>query len=344
MDVLILSNMYPSEESFAGIFVKNQFKKIQSYFEGQDDDIEILFMRRRFTNLFGSIIKYSFFFLRSLQIFTKRYDVVHLHYFFPLGIIPFLYKKVYPNCKIVVTFHGSDVYSCTNSKLLGFFYKKFAKDVDELIVVGNELGAEVKQRLGIEPNHILSAGVDQNVFYSETQLKKLYDFLFVGAFNKQKGIDLLCRAIKKKNDTDISYCFVGSGPLDTQISELEDLGYNITIKRNRTQEQLRKIYNQSKWLLFPSRKEAFGLVVTESIFCGTPVLTSKVGGIKEQVQDGNNGFFLDGISVDSIVSLMEKATSLNDKRYKQMQENCLSSNKQYSLDSVCQKMIEIYKA
>src|SRR5699024_7772822 len=101
------------------------------------------------------------------------------------------------------------------------------------------------------------------------------------------------------------FCFVGSGPLEESILKLKESGFNVVLMRNKTQNGLRKIYNQSQWFLFPSRNEPFGLVVTESIFCGTPVITSRNGGIKEQVVEGNNGFYLKSLNVQGISTAID---------------------------------------
>jgi glycosyltransferase involved in cell wall biosynthesis len=335
--------MYPSEDKpYAGIFVKNQFQKIKSLlYDGESVDIKC--MKRRITGKLGSIYKYFIFFLSSLSLFKKKYDVIHLHYLFPLAIIPYCYKKLYPDCKVIITSHGSDIYRFMNYGMIAFFYKKFAKTSDIFISVGQDLAEEIKDTLDIEPDLILSAGVDQETFFKEKNCEKKYDFLFVGSFVKRKGVDLICETIREDEKADISFCFVGSGPLEPELLNLKEEGYDITIKKNKTQEELRTIYNQAKWFLFPSRNEPFGLVVTESIFCGTPVLTSKTGGIKEQVKDGHNGYFIETTEGNSINQSIDRVLSLDDQKYEEIVEKCLHSNIKFSLTQVCKKLVDIYR-
>ena len=52
-----------------------------------------------------------------------------------------------------------------------------------------------------------------------------------------------------------------------------------------------------------STKEGFGLVVTEALWQGAPVIGSRVGGIKEQVIDGQTGYLVDPLDVETIADL-----------------------------------------
>lgn len=53
------------------------------------------------------------------------------------------------------------------------------------------------------------------------------------------------------------------------------------------------LQRKSSVIVQKSSKEGFGLVVTEALWKGTPVVASNVGGIPLQIQDGENGFLLD---------------------------------------------------
>ena len=51
-----------------------------------------------------------------------------------------------------------------------------------------------------------------------------------------------------------------------------------------------------------SIREGFGLVVTEAMYKGTPVVASDVGGIKVQIEDGYNGYLVDHGNYDEFSS------------------------------------------
>ncbi|MBN2283268.1 MAG: glycosyltransferase [Deltaproteobacteria bacterium] len=64
----------------------------------------------------------------------------------------------------------------------------------------------------------------------------------------------------------------------------------------------------SSAIIQKSQKEGFGLVVTEAMWKGTPVVASRVGGIPLQIEDGENGFLVEphdnNAFADRIVTLL----------------------------------------
>jgi glycosyltransferase involved in cell wall biosynthesis len=181
MKILIVTSMYPSpEKKYSGIFVKNQYEQLQQILK-QGEEIELFYMKRTFTSLFGSIKKYILAFFRFIPHYFKKYDVIHLHSFYPLIFVTWLYKLFYPKTKLVVTFHGTDVnqqVNKRNEKLMQFLSKK----INFTIPVGKEVAKNVSEKLNLPIGKILPVGVNSNVFYPEKNIKKEYDFLFVGSF------------------------------------------------------------------------------------------------------------------------------------------------------------------
>ena len=341
MKVLIISNMYPSSQKpYSGIFVKNQYENLKAIV-APNEEISLLAMERTFTGPVGSIAKYIKFTFKIIPLYFKKIDVVHLHFFFPL-IIPVIFFKLFGKTKLVVTFHGSDIHNYFNNKVSKFVFSKLANKVDHIIAVGNDLKDEIELKLSCKVHHIISAGVDDQTFKHAPQ-EKLYDFIFVGSFVDRKGVTELTQAIEIWNDKSVRFCFVGSGILGSKIKELQKAGFKVTVKENQTQTSLGQLYNQSKYFVLPSKYEPFGLVATEAIFCGTPAVVSTSGGLKEQVKAHHNGFLINRVEPQSILNSLQEAYQLKDSAYQAMVENCLVSNKEYSLSAICHALQVIYK-
>jgi len=90
------------------------------------------------------------------------------------------------------------------------------------------------------------------------------------------------------------------------------------------------LQRKSSVIVQKSSKEGFGLVVTEALWKGTPVVASNVGGIPLQILDGENGFLLDfqdtqGFA-DRIVTLLKDpglATEMGKKGREHVKNNFL---------------------
>jgi trehalose synthase len=72
----------------------------------------------------------------------------------------------------------------------------------------------------------------------------------------------------------------------------------------------------AKIFIHISTKEGFGLVVTEALWQGTPVIGSDVGGIKLQVINGKTGYLVSPHNINSIVTFMKYLLTNRDEREK----------------------------
>ena len=333
MKVLVISNMYPSKQKpYSGIFVKNQFEYIKENFNNQ---IDKYVMERTFTSFIGSIIKYLKFNLGFIPLLFIRFKVIHVHFFGYHSFLGLLYKYIYPSTKLIITFHGSDT-----SNIKKRLFRLVAKKTYTAIAVGKEQSEFIKLHAPTLKVEIISAGIDKRVFYPEN-LEKEYDFIFIGSFYKIKGVDIVINAIKEINQRDLRFCFVGSGPYEKEIEALKKIA-TIDLFKNQKQNQIQQLISKSKFLVIPSRGDSFGLVVTEAMYCGTPAIVSNIGGVKDQVVDGVNGFVMQENNSKELINIMTKLNNISKSSYADISKAATTSNKQHSLHNSCLELIRIY--
>ena len=65
------------------------------------------------------------------------------------------------------------------------------------------------------------------------------------------------------------------------------------------------MYSGARAFIFPALEDA-GLVVLESLACGTPVIAYGRGGVSEFVRDGENGVLFDEQSAPSIRQALQR--------------------------------------
>lgn len=335
--------MYPSaQKAYAGIFVKNQYEELCKQ-RKDGEEISISYLKRSFTSKVGSFYKYAIFFLKFIPKFWKRYDVVHLHYFFPMIVLVWTYKIVHRKSKLIVTFHGSDINLQVNEKNERLM-RYFAQKIDVTIPVGKEVAKNVREKLGLPIDAILPVGIDNTVFYPMQGHPKIYDIIFVGSFFEVKGIDILYETIRALPKT-INFCIVGKGALyQSKFEQLKSDGYCVTVLIDQPHEALRRLYNSARFLFQPSRSEGFPTVTLEAMYCGIPVITSDIPQFKEQVNEGVNGLTFPLKQKVMAVTTLQNALNMDDDAYKKMSSNALKSFKDLSLSAVCAKLWTIYRS
>ena len=147
--------------------------------------------------------------------------------------------------------------------------------------------------------HLIYNGIDINIFkktdkqITKKELNILKDkkiILFVsdgGKDNQYKGWTYIEKILEKySNDNSIHFICIGG--ISNLINEKDS---NITyIPKINNTILLAKYYSCADIFLYPSLADSFGLVVAESMSCGTPVLTFETGGIPEIIEHKKNGY------------------------------------------------------
>jgi glycosyltransferase involved in cell wall biosynthesis len=118
-----------------------------------------------------------------------------------------------------------------------------------------------------------------------------------GVLTRNKGQDVLMRAVSLaiRSLPSLNVEFLGDGPLREEYENMSrDLGLTgvCHFRGIVIHDEVLRAMSSASVTVVPSRSEAFGLVIIESLAVGTPVIASAVGGIPEIVQDGVEGFLV----------------------------------------------------
>jgi len=89
----------------------------------------------------------------------------------------------------------------------------------------------------------------------------------------------------------------------TQLAK--DLRVTLEVRRNPSELELVRLYNEVRALVFMPLMEPFGLVVLEAMACGTPVIGVREGGVRESVVDGVTGILVDR-NIDDVGKAIER--------------------------------------
>lgn len=340
--VLIITNMGPKPSApFQGQFVKNQMLALK-----KRQALSYFYMRWHNDSLFNRLLKYPVLFLQFFWCHVlsfKTVDVIHVHFFYPTIWLALVYKYLRkPSVKIVVTCHGSDIY---HYQPFGALYRWCCGAVDQWIFTSEKL--RTKAYTSAPKAVVLSAGIAQ-VYAQTTQLsraEKDIDLLYVGALDKNKGMDRLIALLPQLKDKTI--CVIGTGPYLTQFEQLRSDYPNLRLQQGQGAEQLKAFYQRSKCFLNLSRNESFGLVMTEAMACYTPVIATLTDGSAEQL--GADSFWVleqadEAVLLQQLLQKIQQLLSLSDSDYTALQQQGRQYAKHCLVDDVAAKIHSLYQA
>lgn len=120
--------------------------------------------------------------------------------------------------------------------------------------------------------------------------------LYVGGLHQLKGLSYMFDSIKElKNQVELT--IIGSGNISEHLSkELKKHNYLGSLPHYQVLEEMKK----SDVLLFPTLSDGFGMVVSEAMSQGTPVIATDHCCAIDIIQDGINGWIVPSRSSEAI--------------------------------------------
>jgi len=255
---------------------------------------------------------------RSLDFNTIdiKADIVHCHTWYSHwgGIL----AKLNYGIPLVVTVHSLEPLRPWKREQLGGGYdftcwleRTTLEMADAVIAVSQETKKDVQRLFNIpdERLHVIYNGIDLEEYKPVDSKAALKRFginpvdpyvLFVGRIARQKGIIHLVNAIKNL-DPGFQVVLCAGAP-DTPEIAAEMKTAVAAAQRNRsgviwieemvdTKTKI-ELYSNAAVFVCPSIYEPFGIINLEAMACGTPVVASSVGGIKEVVVHGGTGYLV----------------------------------------------------
>jgi len=290
--------------------------------------------------------------IKTLFLFRK-YDVLLLGDG-TISIVGWFIKLFYKKPVLSIV-HGLDINY--NSASLGVWYEKplivlyqklwvniFLKKIDKLIAVGNEtIKVGIKAGIPKEKFVFVPNGVDTEKFKggdSKNNSKKI--ILTLGRLAKRKGVAWFVNNIMPTLNNNIIYIIAGEGEDEENIKEAikkNNLQSKVKLLGNISDEEKLKLYNSADIFVQPNIKvkgdmEGFGLVVLEAASCELPVVASNLEGLKDAIQNGENGFLVEPYDSESYKKKIEYLLSNDDFRKKFGQRA-----RQYTIENYSWKII-----
>lgn len=181
-------------------------------------------------------------------------------------------------------FHGFEMFQFAagfkqrlESMLLRPFVKRQLRKADLVYSLGGRLTDILIGQIGVDPNRIVDIpGGVQDHWISQEQATTGVDrrFLFVGRYERRKGIEELTEAIRNLQiPANIKFEFVGPIPVEKQL-EHPQVSY---LGKITDEKVIKEVFSRADVLVSPSWSEGMPTVIMEAMSRNTAILATDVG-------------------------------------------------------------------
>ncbi len=274
----------------------------------------------------------------------NKVDLISAHWVYPDG---FGANRIAQKLGIPIAIHalGCDINEYTKFKLRRRLIRSALEQSDVNIVKSHELKNKIVA-LGIssEKTKVIHNGVDQDKFKRVPTLAARQHLgldpnqqycLFVGNFQIEKGLNDLIKAFDLLKKKPIKLLVIGSGPLQQQIEQqVEDLQLSdrINFVGRVNHEEIPKYLAAANLLCLPSLREGCPNVVLESLSCGTPVVASDVGAVRDIITEASFGVVVPPQSPSDLADGIIKGLQIDKQKMPQFKWYDWKQNAQLIID------------
>jgi len=314
-------------------------------------------------NFLNLMISLSFCLSTAFILFKKRnlYDIVHFHGAgLPLivNVLPLKFYRKKVIALVAGAKQGMEAGSFHNKyHILGRLLIRILKWVDCFVAISDEIYEDLGKD-GYDPNKIIKISnfIDQNVFFPIDSRQKgvirgKHGFndrkiiAFSGRLVKGKGLQILLESMAKliKGFENILLIILGDGPLGIDLKKKsQTMGIEKNIKFFGFVDNIHEYLAVADVFAFPSFQEGLPNAVLEAMACGLPVVSTKIGGVVDVIEDGENGLLVEPGNADQLSDAIKRliidteyASKLGRNALKTIREN-------YDINGIATKYIDLY--
>ncbi|WKA53963.1 glycosyltransferase [Planococcus shixiaomingii] len=275
-------------------------------------------------------------------------EIIHIHStfagFYTRGLL--LFKK--RSFKVVYCAHGWS-FLMETSRLKQNIYvlieSILALATDKIINISNYEHQQALQYSLLRSKSVLIYnGISENRKTVDINLRvdpTKINLLFIGRFDKQKGLDILIKTFSDHNLSNITVYLIGEQVVERKEKEIS-FPSNFVQLGWLDNEIIDSYYSLFDAVIVPSRWEGFGLVAIEAMKNKKAVIASNKGALPEIVIHGKTGYLFD---IENENSILKVLFNLNKKELIKLGEKGEERFlEKFTSDLMNKKIIEIYKS
>jgi len=169
----------------------------------------------------------------------------------------------------------------------------------------------------------------------------------VGRLAPEKNLEFVTRAVAQflKKEPKAHFLIGGTGPSEESIQEImakEGAQDRLHLAGMLKGKDLVNAYHAMDVFVFASQSETQGLVVTEAMAAGIPVVAVDAPGVREVVIDGVNGRLIAHESVEDFVAGLVWLKKKPVAQIKKIKKACKETAQNFTMKVCAQRALDIY--
>ncbi len=290
-------------------------------------------------------------------------DIIHSHHPFLLGNTALRYASFF-HVPIVFTHHtlyerythyipGDSVLLRRFAVSLATFY---CNKCDTVIAPSTSVASMISQRGVRSPIDVIPTGVNKDRFSKgdAALLKKLigipenaYVIGHVGRLAKEKNLEYLALALSHylRANPDDHVIIAGAGPMEEYLRKLfahHGLNRRLHMLGILGEDELPSVYRAMNVFAFSSQSETQGLVITEAMASGVPVVALNGPGVSDVVKDHVNGRLITGTDISDFITALQWMKSLGPEGKMNIKEAVHDTAAEFDMDRSVEKLLVLY--
>lgn len=272
--------------------------------------------------------QYSFAITSLLKDKLTLFDLIYVKGFSGWDLLQQRQKHKIKTGPVFVNFHGMEMFqqpASFSERLKSYLLKSPVKwnlrHADYCISYGGKITSLITE-IGISDSKIveLSGAVSDNSLLEKRNLPSNSKFLFVGRYERRKGVEELMHVVHTMPELEIS--FVGIIPPSKKIKR-NNVHYYGEVK---DVDKLNQIFDAHTFLIAPSHSEGMPNVILEAMSRGLIPIASDVGAVSELVNE-STGLLIEPKKIEAIHKAIEKALAFDKGHITILSTNAISKIK-----------------
>jgi glycosyltransferase involved in cell wall biosynthesis len=241
-------------------------------------------------------------------------------------------------------------------RFAAFLSTNYADLCDRVVAPSRSIRHLIRKRGVTVPVSVIPTGVDIS-FFSKGNGQSFRDkhgipqesFVIghLGRLAPEKNLAFLATAASQalEKHPDARLLVVGEGPSQQTILRIfteSGLRKRLILAGKATGQTLADAYHAMDLLVFASHSETQGMVLTEAMAAGVPVIALDAPGVREVVEDGLNGRLLDSETSEKDFSEMLTWSIANPKKVSQWAKTARNTAERFSREGSMKQLQHLY--